>query len=142
MAVNPFTKEKLVVETLIEFNLFDEEGICHLEDGVKVEKSETGFIFYEGENRIAKVKDKIVINAEHYSTTKMLISEKDQLYKAEDQSNMITMNKSSPMGFTPPHFGVTVLGASHGFDASGSTSGYILWVNQRGIMIDPPPFSS
>jgi hypothetical protein len=142
MAVNPFTKEKLVVETLIEFNLFDEEGICHLEDGVKVEKGETGFIFYEGENRIAKVKDKIVINAEHYSTTKMLISEKDQLYKAEDQSNMITMNKSSPMGFTPPHFGVTVLGASHGFDASGSTSGYILWVNQRGIMIDPPPFSS
>lgn len=44
--------------------------------------------------------------------------------------------------FHPPSFGVTVLGNSHGFDKNGSTSGYVLWVNGRGIMIDPPPYSS
>lgn len=44
--------------------------------------------------------------------------------------------------FYPPSFGVTVLGNSHGFDKNGATSGYVLWVNGRGIMIDPPPFSS
>jgi len=44
--------------------------------------------------------------------------------------------------FKPPIFGLTVLGNSHGFDAKGSTSGYVLWVNGRGIMIDPPPYSS
>ncbi len=44
--------------------------------------------------------------------------------------------------FDPPLFGVTVLGASHGFDPAGSTSGYIIWINGRGIMLDPPPFSS
>lgn len=44
--------------------------------------------------------------------------------------------------FTPPPFGVTVLGSSHGFDSKGSTSGYVLWVGRRGIMIDPPPHSS
>lgn len=44
--------------------------------------------------------------------------------------------------FHPPSFGVTVLGNSHGFDKSGSTSGYVLWINGRGIMIDPPPYSS
>lgn len=44
--------------------------------------------------------------------------------------------------FHPPSFGVTVLGNSHGFDKSGSVSGYVLWVNGRGIMIDPPPYSS
>ena len=43
---------------------------------------------------------------------------------------------------TPPSFGVTVLGNSHGFDRDGSTSGCVLWVNGRGIMIDPPPYSS
>jgi glyoxylase-like metal-dependent hydrolase (beta-lactamase superfamily II) len=37
---------------------------------------------------------------------------------------------------------VTVLGNSHGFDPKGKTSGYVLWINHRGIMIDPPPFSS
>jgi len=47
-----------------------------------------------------------------------------------------------PPTFHPPSFGVTVLGNSHGFDMKGSTSGYVLWVNGRGIMIDPPPFSS
>ncbi len=44
--------------------------------------------------------------------------------------------------FHPPSFGVTVLGNSHGFDKSGSVSGYVLWVNGRGVMIDPPPYSS
>lgn len=44
--------------------------------------------------------------------------------------------------FAPPMFGVTVLGSSHGFDPKGSTSGYVLWVNRRGVMIDPPPHSS
>ncbi|KAJ0397474.1 hypothetical protein P43SY_006158 [Pythium insidiosum] len=44
--------------------------------------------------------------------------------------------------FYPPAFGVTVLGSSHGFDPHGKTSGYVLWINHRGIMIDPPPFSS
>lgn len=44
--------------------------------------------------------------------------------------------------FYPPAFGVTVLGSSHGFDPQGKTSGYVLWINHRGIMIDPPPFSS
>ena len=39
-------------------------------------------------------------------------------------------------------FVVTVLGSSHGFDPSGSTSGYVLWVNGKGIMIDPPPNST
>lgn len=44
--------------------------------------------------------------------------------------------------FAPPMFGVTVLGSSHGFDPKGSTSGYVLWVNRRGVMVDPPPHSS
>ena len=48
----------------------------------------------------------------------------------------------SPPTFHPPSFGVTVLGNSHGFDKNGSTSGYVLWINGRGVMIDPPPYSS
>ena len=46
-----------------------------------------------------------------------------------------------PVHWTPPDFGVTVLGSGHGFDACGGTSGYIIWVQGRGIMVDPPPFS-
>jgi glyoxylase-like metal-dependent hydrolase (beta-lactamase superfamily II) len=47
-----------------------------------------------------------------------------------------------PPTFHAPSFGVTVLGNSHGFDKSGSVSGYVLWINGRGVMIDPPPYSS
>lgn len=43
--------------------------------------------------------------------------------------------------FNPPVFGITMLGSSHGFDIGDSTSGFILWINKRGIMIDPPPFA-
>ena len=41
-----------------------------------------------------------------------------------------------------PQFGVTVLGASHGFDPSGTTTGFVIWVNGRGMMVDPPPGST
>lgn len=40
--------------------------------------------------------------------------------------------------FKPPVFGVTVLGSGHGFDCKGKTTGLLLWVNRRGIMVDPP----
>ena len=53
-----------------------------------------------------------------------------------------SLNPRSPPSFYPPSFGVTTLGNSHGFDASGSVSGYVLWINGRGLMIDPPPYSS
>jgi len=43
--------------------------------------------------------------------------------------------------FVPPDFGITVLGASHGFDPKGNTSGFLIWVYGVGIMVDPPPYA-
>ncbi|MBU1077912.1 MAG: cAMP/cGMP-dependent 3',5'-cyclic-AMP/GMP phosphodiesterase [Spirochaetes bacterium] len=40
--------------------------------------------------------------------------------------------------FVPPEFGITCLGPSHGFDPEQNTSGFILWINKVGIMVDPP----
>lgn len=40
--------------------------------------------------------------------------------------------------FAPPLFGVTVIGSGHGFDPNEMTSGFIIWVNRRGILVDPP----
>jgi len=40
--------------------------------------------------------------------------------------------------FNPPLFGMTCLGPSSGFDPYENTSGYIIWLNHHGIMVDPP----
>ncbi len=40
--------------------------------------------------------------------------------------------------FIPPLFGVSVLGRSHGFDPTAPTSGFIFWIDGRGVMVDPP----
>ncbi len=40
--------------------------------------------------------------------------------------------------YLPPLFGVTCLGPSHGFDPGENTSGFIMWLNHQGIMVDPP----
>jgi len=40
--------------------------------------------------------------------------------------------------YTPPLFGVTCLGPSHGFDPEENTSGFIIWLNHQGVMVDPP----
>ncbi len=43
-----------------------------------------------------------------------------------------------PEPYRPPLFSVTCLGPSHGFDPDENTSGYIVWLNHQGIMVDPP----
>lgn len=45
---------------------------------------------------------------------------------------------SALVPFVPPSFGVTVLGASHGFDPNGKTTGFLLWMGGRAILVDPP----
>jgi len=40
--------------------------------------------------------------------------------------------------FQPPILGITCLGPSHGFDPNDNTSGFIIWLNGMGIMVDPP----
>ncbi|OHD42935.1 MAG: hypothetical protein A2086_17325, partial [Spirochaetes bacterium GWD1_27_9] len=58
-----------------------------------------------------------------------------------DYDITITPVKSEKI-FLPPPFGITILGASHGFDPNGKTSGFIFWINGSGVMIDPPIDSS
>lgn len=68
---------------------------------------------------------------------------KEHDYMNYDEEEEKAVEKISARStFHPPSFGVTVLGNSHGFDKNGATSGYVLWVNGRGIMVDPPPYSN
>ncbi|MBF0407335.1 MAG: cAMP/cGMP-dependent 3',5'-cyclic-AMP/GMP phosphodiesterase [Candidatus Riflebacteria bacterium] len=50
--------------------------------------------------------------------------------------NRIFQEKKVP--FEPPIFGITIIGSGHGFDPKEMTSGFIIWVNKKGILIDPP----
>ena len=72
---------------------------------------------------------------------KSLLDELDDSEDHPTQESGSTTPKLPPT-FYPPSFGVTILGNSHGFDPSGSVSGYVLWINGRGLMIDPPPYAS
>ena len=38
-----------------------------------------------------------------------------------------------------PRFGVTPLGTSHGFDHAGDFTCFIVWINGKGILVDPSP---
>jgi len=58
------------------------------------------------------------------------------------KSLIVSIPRKLPLPFFPPSFGITILGNSHGFDKNGSTSGYVIWINGRGVMVDPPPYSS
>jgi len=36
-----------------------------------------------------------------------------------------------------PRFGVTPLGTSHGFDANGDCTSFVIWLDSKGILVDP-----
>ncbi len=111
-------KGRMEVDTLLGFTAFDEKGIARVSDQVTVEctGADKGYIVREGGREVARVPAKI------------LLPERKQT----------EVQPRPEREFEPPAFGMTVLGSSHGFDPQGSTTGFVLWINHRGILVDPP----
>ncbi len=40
--------------------------------------------------------------------------------------------------FRPPALGMTILGSGHGFDVRSLTSGFVIWIDGKGVLVDPP----
>ncbi len=40
--------------------------------------------------------------------------------------------------FHPPALGMTILGSGHGFDVRSLTSGFVVWIDGKGVLVDPP----
>jgi len=102
---------------VLGFALYDADGRADLGNGVVVERT-------AGEPTRFRVWDRGELRAE--------LSD-DELAVAPPPRE-----RPAPESFSPPVFGLTVLGSSHGFDVSGKTTGFVLWVNGHGVLVDPP----
>ncbi|MBX3168874.1 MAG: cyclic nucleotide-binding domain-containing protein [Candidatus Eremiobacteraeota bacterium] len=47
-------------------------------------------------------------------------------------------SESPPSEYHPPTFGITLIGSGHGFDSKAKTSGFVIWLDGKGVLIDPP----
>ena len=91
---------------------------------VQIKKREGNIYITQNGVELTRFKEEIKINKEAFYLVKK------------------TLEINPMKRFVPPEFGVTTLGNSHGFDNGGTTSGFIVWLEGKGIMVDPPPFSS
>lgn len=107
---------RLEVDMLIRFVRFDGEGLADLGGGVSVRRlADGGHIVQDRGAEVARV------------PARVRLPERVSALSGEARAQ-----------FQPPAFGVTVLGSSHGFDPKGKTTGFILWLNRRGLLVDPP----
>ncbi len=112
---------------VLAFAVYDEHGRADLGRGVIVERAQlrmggeakAGWRLVDNGRLLAEVEDVEPVPAQPLPT-------------GEPTTTLV------PASFTPPPFGLTVLGSSHGFDPAGKTTGFALWVNRRGILVDPP----
>jgi CRP-like cAMP-binding protein len=101
------------IDDVLEIVLYDDAGVARLGGGVEVHRGESGWALHDG-GAVVTVGDE----------------------EAAHPSGEVPALPA--VAFAPPAFGVTVLGSSHGFDPAGKTTGFVLWVNRRGILVDPP----
>lgn len=108
---------RLVVDELVEFVQVLPGETLALGEGVSLEHQREfgGHIVRQDGTVLASVKEKV-----------RLPPGPDGLLEA------------STIPFIPPAFGISVLGSSHGFDPHGRTTGFVLWIGHRGILVDPP----
>lgn len=110
---NPFTGERMELHDMLDFVVFDRDGRATLGD-VEVRKTDGGFAVRDGGTTVATFGSLPPIPA-----------------PVPERAERI-----SP--FEPPAFGITFIGTGHGFDPNTMTSGFIVWANHRGILVDPP----
>ncbi len=104
---------RIELEDLVEFVTYDAEGEARI-DAVTITRQGDSFVVRDGSEIVAEIGAELKLpplSREPVGTRKP---------------------------FIPPYFGLTFIGTGHGFDPSAKTSGFILWVNGRGIMVDPP----
>ena len=130
----------MTLEHLLDFTIFDNSGFAYIADGLAIKKSIDEFLILENNEEIASIPDKVSLGSvdmssgEVYTSKGGLFSKLD--YEPSSNATKNVFNEDiSVFNFNPPIFGVTVLGASHGFDPKGSVSGYIIWINGRLIYL-------
>ena len=108
-----YFRGKLELTDLFTLKIFQQRTVQHGKVEIVI-NDEQNYEVYDNDRRFATVPGKI-----NYSS-KFIVGQRLSEY------------------FTPPRFAVTCLGPSHGFDPEDNTSGFIIWLNGNGIMIDPP----
>ncbi len=109
-------RRQIQLDDVLAFALYDASGRAQLGAGVEIER-------VLGEPTLFRVRD----------GGRLLAELSDAELTATPAPPTL-----APLSFTPPAFGLTVLGSSHGFDVSGKTTGFVLWLNRRGVLVDPP----
>ena len=136
-AKNPFNPQQVLsIELFIEFLVFDSRGEVRIRKDVEHPEHKK---MESHELRIVRKGDKFTLFEDG-----QLLTEFDDYVQMNRSQYFVYKNieQGAQDTFTPPAFGLTMLGNSHGFDCAGSTSGFIVWINHKGVMVDPPPYSS
>ncbi|MGB0592432.1 MAG: cyclic nucleotide-binding domain-containing protein [Myxococcota bacterium] len=109
--------EALTLEGIVDFVLFDDAGVATVGD----------LTIRREEGDIVTVEDRSLADNVTFEAVSR-VTDRPRLRREDPESSV----------FSAPAFGVTVLGAGHGFDPDGKTTGFVLWIGGRGILVDPP----
>jgi CRP-like cAMP-binding protein/phosphoribosyl 1,2-cyclic phosphodiesterase len=110
-------RQRIRVEDLVEFISLN-AGIADLGDGVSVRSTEIGYSIWESSEQLCAFGALVELPARASAC------------------------EHPKQPFRGPEFGVTVLGGSHGFDPKGKTTGFLLWLGGRALLVDPPTDST
>ncbi len=112
-------RSSFTLDDLVAFHEFDDGVVSLLSPGnasgiqIKIDRSRESFIVVDGEEAIS-------------------------VPGCVDYRASFQIGERLVEPYIPPLFGITCLGPSHGFDPTENTSGFIMWLNHEGVMIDPP----
>ncbi len=119
----------LQLDDFAVFVELDEHGVARLDDGIEVRILHNSLLEVYESNGLLK------------ASLDLTVLQEDDDGNSEDLDSSMTRSLSEQL-YCPPSFGVTFIGTSHGFDGAGHTTGFIIWIGSRGILVDPPVCTS
>ena len=130
-------RKTFTVDSLLDFRLFQEKDVPPDHPNYKelfVDLTDTIRVVYDRKTAC------FVIQSSDYLEKPLRISR--DIISFDNKDKLVGLgevhNLSAKAMKSLPQFGITMLGTSHGFDPLGQTTGFVLWANKRGTMVDPP----
>eukprot|EP00163_Fabomonas_tropica_P030547 TRINITY_DN6962_c0_g1_i1.p1 TRINITY_DN6962_c0_g1~~TRINITY_DN6962_c0_g1_i1.p1 ORF type:complete len:741 (-),score=155.70 TRINITY_DN6962_c0_g1_i1:8-2230(-) len=145
---NPFKQmQRMEIDDLVRFTIFDNNGVANVTEDVSVRVCFDEPVFMD-DLASSTTQATVTHNGPVVQSTDtyVVIEKGEEIARIPMKVDLrlpdfVDSNDVFGAVFSPPLFGVTMLGSSHGFDPDGSTTGMVVWVNHSGIMVDPPPNS-
>ncbi|EAR94504.2 cyclic nucleotide-binding domain protein (macronuclear) [Tetrahymena thermophila SB210] len=135
--------QEMPFEDMIDFIVIDKKTGCEIGDQIHIKRRGEEIAINVNDIEVASLQDKVDINYVEEVNWDDILKKKYDINDVLRKSQMAQTVKNQSLNLdTSKHFAITFLPKLNKDELEEESNGFIIWINGRGLLVDPPVFTS